>query len=101
MLVAQLLLRELGQRAPVFERHHLHEPGQELRPVLEDQPRALAAGVDFRRASLEGARFPECDLTDVLGVDGLRGAVLTHLQALQLAPRFAQQLGIVVSDVDE
>jgi hypothetical protein len=34
----------------------------------------------------------------VLGVDGLRGARLTMLQALQLAPRLAQQLGIVVLD---
>lgn len=58
------------------------------------------AGVDLRRASLAGTTFPECDLTDVLGVDGLKGAKVTTLQALQLAPRFAQELGIVVLDDD-
>ena len=58
------------------------------------------AGVDLRRATLTGATFPDCDLTDLVGVDGLRGAHLTRLQALQLAERFAQQLGIVVLDDD-
>ena len=58
------------------------------------------AGVDLRRAVLTGSTFPECDLTDVLGVDGLKGAKVTMLQALQLAPRFAQELGIVVLDDD-
>lgn len=56
------------------------------------------AGVDFRRAVLTGATFPESDLTDVLGVDGLRGTRLTMLQALQLAPRLAHELGITVLD---
>ena len=56
------------------------------------------AGVDLRRAVLTGSTFPECDLTDVLGVDGLRGTRLTMLQALQLAPRLAAELGIVVLD---
>ena len=56
------------------------------------------AGVDLRRAVLAGARFPESDLTDLLGVDGLKGAKLTTQQALQLAPRFAQELGITVLD---
>ena len=54
------------------------------------------AGVDLRRAKLAGSTFPDCDLTDVLGVDGLRGAELSRLQALLLAERFAQELGIVV-----
>ena len=54
------------------------------------------AGVDLRRAVLPGATFPDCDLTEVLGVDGLKGARLTRLQALQLAERFAAELGIVV-----
>ena len=54
------------------------------------------ARVDLRRAVLTGSTFPECDLSDVLGVDGLKGAKVTMTQALQLAPRFAQQLGIVV-----
>ena len=58
------------------------------------------AGLDLRRAVLTGATFPDCDLTDVLGVDGLRGARLTMGQALQLAPRLAQELGIVVLDDD-
>ena len=58
------------------------------------------AGVDLRRAVLTGTTFPECDLSDVLGVDGLKGARLTMLQALQLAPRMAQELGIVVLDDD-
>jgi uncharacterized protein YjbI with pentapeptide repeats len=58
------------------------------------------AGVDLRRAVLTGATFPECDLTDLLGVDGLRGAQLTRLQALQLAERLAAELGIVVLDDD-
>ncbi|HUP85201.1 MAG TPA: pentapeptide repeat-containing protein [Acidimicrobiales bacterium] len=58
------------------------------------------AGIDLRRASLAGAAFPECDLTDVLGVDGLKGAHLTPLQALQLAPRLAAELGITVLDDD-
>jgi uncharacterized protein YjbI with pentapeptide repeats len=63
--------------------------------------RCKLAAVDFRRATMTGARFPECDLTDVLGVDGLRGSVLTQLQALQLAPRLAAALGIVVRDDDD
>ena len=58
--------------------------------------RCRLAAVDFRRAELGGATFPECDLTDVLGVDGLRGARITDLQALQLAPRLAAELGITV-----
>jgi uncharacterized protein YjbI with pentapeptide repeats len=58
------------------------------------------AGVDFRRAVLTGSTFPDSDLTDVLGVDGLRGTKLTMVQALQLAPRFAQQLGITVLEND-
>ena len=57
-------------------------------------------GVDFRRAVLRGATFPECDLTDVLGVDGLKDAHLTRLQTLQLAPRLAAELGIHVLDDD-
>lgn len=57
-------------------------------------------GVDFRRAGLRGATFPDCDLTDVLGVDGLKDAHLSHLQALQLAPRLAAELGIHVLDDD-
>lgn len=56
------------------------------------------AGVDLRRAVLTGSTFPESDLTDVLGVDGLKGAKVTMAQALQLAPRFAQELGVVVVD---
>ncbi len=55
-------------------------------------------GVDFRRAVLRGATFPECDLTDVLGVDGLKDARLTYAQALQLAPRLAAELGIQLLD---
>ena len=58
------------------------------------------AGVDLRRAVLTGTTFPESDLTDVLGVDGLKGARVTMLQALQLAPRMAQELGIVLLDDD-
>lgn len=58
------------------------------------------AGVDLRRAVLTGSTFPESDLTDVLGVDGLRGAKVTMVQALQLAPRLAQELGLVVLDDD-
>ena len=58
------------------------------------------AGVDLRRAVLTAARFPDCDLTDVLGVDGLKGAQVTMLQALQLAPRMAQELGLVLLDDD-
>lgn len=56
------------------------------------------AAVDLRRANLAGTTFPDCDLADVLGVDGLKGATITTLQALQLAPRFAQELGITVLD---
>ena len=59
------------------------------------------AAVDLRRAVLTGTTFPDCDLTDVLGVDGLRGTKLTMLQALQLAPRLAAELGIVVLDDDD
>ena len=58
------------------------------------------AGVDLRRAVLSGSTFPECDLTDVVGVDGLKGAKVSLAQALQLAPRLAQGLGIVVLDDD-
>ena len=36
---------ELGQRAPIFDRHHLAELRQIGVPVLEDAPRAGRAGI--------------------------------------------------------
>jgi uncharacterized protein YjbI with pentapeptide repeats len=54
---------------------------------------------ELRRASLAGARLERvhlagCDLTELVGVEALRGARMPWNDVLQNAPLFAQALGI-------
>ncbi|MEV0032073.1 pentapeptide repeat-containing protein [Nocardia sp. NPDC050793] len=74
---------------------------------------------DFGDAELNTVSFPGSDLTDLSlnktrmrkvdlrgatrigvaeGLDGLRGATITPLQLMDLAPSFASMLGIIVAD---
>lgn len=60
---------------------------------------------ELRRASFAGARVERtqlsgCDLTELVGVEALRGARMPWNDVLQNAPLFAQALGIRVLDAE-
>lgn len=44
------------------------------------------------------AAFPGCDVREIVGLDGLRGATLTRAQAIDLGVRLAIEAGIDVID---
>jgi uncharacterized protein YjbI with pentapeptide repeats len=78
----------------------------------------VLTGADFQGAGLEAVRFSGCDLLEAdfskaklsrvdlrgseIGLTGsllaLHGAIIDRLQLMELAPRLAHQLGIVVED---
>lgn len=60
---------------------------------------------ELRRASFAGARVERmqlagCDLTELVGLEALRGARMPWNDVLQNAPLFAQALGIRVLDAE-
>ncbi|MGV9310639.1 pentapeptide repeat-containing protein [Streptomyces sp. NPDC003691] len=70
---------------------------------------ARLTGVSFPGSTVEGGRFAGARLADVDlrgaaeldlvdGVESLRGATISTLQLFDLAPRFAQTLGVAVRD---
>ncbi|MGC0316215.1 pentapeptide repeat-containing protein [Kitasatospora acidiphila] len=74
-----------------------------------DFSEARLTGVSFPGSSLEGIRFRQAELvkTDLRGATrleltdghrGLRGAVISSAQLIELAPQFAQAFGVEVRD---
>ena len=58
------------------------------------------ARADFRGAQLEHCEFRRCDLTELQGVESLRGAAMEWVDILGLAGALAATLGIEVLDAD-
>jgi uncharacterized protein YjbI with pentapeptide repeats len=62
-------------------------------------PGSRLSGVDFTKATLKKADLRGADLDISAGYDSLRGAIIDTAQLIDLAPTFAQVLGITVKDV--
>ncbi len=65
--------------------------------------RMLVSGSNVRTLSLENSKFQHVDLrlaelAVINGIDGLAGTTLTSFQLSQLAPAFADRLGITLAD---
>jgi uncharacterized protein YjbI with pentapeptide repeats len=86
-------------REVVFEDCVLIEPdfgGAEMKDVTFDGCRLVSP--DFTQAALSGVGLAGADLIAPQGIPSLRGATISRLQLLDLAPALAAQLGITVTD---